>query len=125
MAKIQIKSEKLTPFGGFFRVMEQFDSNKIEGINLIRTNYEEPLPGIRVTPDATEANRQGVNKTILSADLANEYIPVMGGTSSVPLRQLAKISPDWHKRVCNQTCLHPNMFDCKHIMPEMCCRKAE
>ena len=125
MAKIQIKSEKLTPFGGFFRVMEQFDSNKIEGINLIRTNYEEPLPGIRVTPDATEANRLGVNKTILSADLANEYITVMGGTSSVPLRQLAKISPDWHKRVCNQTCLHPNMFDCKHIMPEMCCRKAE
>ena len=157
MAKIQIKSEKLTPFGGFFRVMEQFDSNKIEGINLIRTNYEEPLPGIRVTPDATEANRLGVNKTILSADLAihfgdgipmatlwegdypvkmvlksendsdlaNEYIPVMGGTSSVPLRQLAKISPDWHKRVCNQTCLHPNMFDCKHIMPEMCCRKTE
>ena len=75
MAKIQIKSEKLTPFGGFFRVMEQFDSNKIEGINLIRTNYEEPLPGIRVTP----------------------------------------VSPDWHKRVCNQTCLHPNMFDCKHV----------
>ena len=29
------------------------------------------------------------------------------------------------KRVCNQTCLHPNMFDCKHIMPEMCYRKAE
>ena len=26
MAKIQIKSEKLTLFGGFFRVMEQFDS---------------------------------------------------------------------------------------------------
>ena len=102
--------------------------HNIEGINLIRTNYEEPLPGIRVTPDATEANRLGVNKTLLSADLAihfgdgipmstlwegdypvkmvlksendsnlaNEYIPVMGGTSSVPLRQLAKISPDWH-----------------------------
>ena len=102
--------------------------HKIEGINLIRTNYEEPQPGIRVTPDATEANRLGLNKTILSADLAihfgdgipmatlwegdypvkmvlksendsdlaNEYIPVMGGTSSVPLRQLAKISPDWH-----------------------------
>ena len=102
--------------------------HQIEGINLIRTNFEEPLPGIRVTPDATEANRLGVNKTLLSADLAihfgdgipmstlwegdypvkmvlksendsdlaNEYIPVMGGTSSVPLRQLAKISPDWH-----------------------------
>ena len=25
MAKIQIKSEKLTPFGGFFSIMEQFD----------------------------------------------------------------------------------------------------
>ena len=102
--------------------------HQIEGINLIRTNFEEPLPGIRVTPDATEANRLGVNKTLLSADLAihfgdgipmstlwegdypvkmvlksendsdlaNEYIPVMGGTSSVPLRQLARISPDWH-----------------------------
>ena len=26
MAKIQIKSEKLTPFGGIFTIMEQFDS---------------------------------------------------------------------------------------------------
>ncbi len=26
MAKIQIKSEKLTPFGGVFSIMEQFDS---------------------------------------------------------------------------------------------------
>ena len=26
MTKIQIKSEKLTPFGGIFSVMEQFDS---------------------------------------------------------------------------------------------------
>ena len=32
--------------------------HKIEGINLIRTNYEEPQPGIRVTPDATEANHE-------------------------------------------------------------------
>lgn len=110
--------------------------HEVEGINLIRTNFEQPLPGIRVIPDATEANRLGVNKTILSADLTvhfgdglpittlwegdypvsvalkseqdsqktphdlseldNEYIPIMGGTSSVPLRQLAKITPDWH-----------------------------
>ena len=27
MAKLQIKSEKLTPFGGIFSIMEQFDSN--------------------------------------------------------------------------------------------------
>ena len=26
MVKIQIKSEKLTPFGGFFSIMEQFDA---------------------------------------------------------------------------------------------------
>ena len=26
MAKVQIKSEKLTPFGGIFQIMEQFDS---------------------------------------------------------------------------------------------------
>ena len=26
MTKVQIKSEKLTPFGGLFPIMEQFDS---------------------------------------------------------------------------------------------------
>ena len=26
MVKVAIKSEKLTPFGGFFSIMEQFDS---------------------------------------------------------------------------------------------------
>ena len=26
MTKVQIKSEKLTPFGGLFSIMEQFDS---------------------------------------------------------------------------------------------------
>ncbi len=26
MAKVQIKSEKLTPFGGFFSIVEQFDA---------------------------------------------------------------------------------------------------
>ena len=26
MAKVQIKTEKLTPFGGIFSIMEQFDS---------------------------------------------------------------------------------------------------
>ena len=26
MAKIQIKSEKLTPFGGIYSIMEKFDS---------------------------------------------------------------------------------------------------
>ena len=30
MAKVQIKSEKLTPFGGIFSIMEQFDALCIE-----------------------------------------------------------------------------------------------
>ena len=29
MAKVQIKSEKLTPFGGIFSIMEQFDCSFI------------------------------------------------------------------------------------------------
>ena len=33
MAKIQIKSEKLTPFGGIFSIMEQFDSTLSSVIN--------------------------------------------------------------------------------------------
>ena len=40
MAKIQIKSEKLTPFGGIFSIMERFDSNKrfIETVAELRKN---------------------------------------------------------------------------------------
>ena len=34
MAKIQIKSEKLTPFGGIFSIMEQFDSTLSSVIDL-------------------------------------------------------------------------------------------
>ena len=33
MAKVQIKSEKLTPFGGIFSIMEQFDSILSSGLS--------------------------------------------------------------------------------------------
>ena len=33
MAKLQIKSEKLTPFGGFFSIMEQFDALLAQAID--------------------------------------------------------------------------------------------
>ena len=33
MAKIQKKSEKLTPFGGFFSIMEQFDTLLVQTID--------------------------------------------------------------------------------------------
>ena len=35
MAKLQIKSEKLIPFGGIFMVMEQFDSMLAPVIDLV------------------------------------------------------------------------------------------
>ena len=35
MVKIQIKSERLTPFGGLFSIMEQFDSTEDEDVYII------------------------------------------------------------------------------------------
>lgn len=103
-----------------------------EGLQLVRTNYEEPQPGVNITLNETESNRLGINKALLTACLAvhygpgvpitslwegdypvgvvlktdhkdnnqftslgNEYIPVMGGTTSVTLRQFATIKPDF------------------------------
>ena len=45
MAKLQIKSEKLTPFGGFFSIMEQFDAllaQTIDAILGLRCTMFEP-----------------------------------------------------------------------------------
>ncbi len=42
MAKVQIKSEKLTPFGGIFAIMEQFDallSQTIDSTLGLRSRY--------------------------------------------------------------------------------------
>lgn len=106
--------------------------NRNTDLKLVRTNYEETLPGITIRPKQDECSRLGMNKTLLQtnlaihfnkgiplttmwegdypvdvilksdrnkelnfSDLQNEYIPVMGGTTSVPLRQLADIEPDW------------------------------
>ena len=41
MAKIQIKSEKLTPFGGIFSIMDQFDSTR--RVNQQVQNYKTCL----------------------------------------------------------------------------------
>ena len=103
-----------------------------EGLQLVRTNFEEAQPGVAIRLNENEANRLGINKALLTADLAvhygpgvpmatlwegdypvsvvlksdrndtndfttlpNEYIPVMGGTTSVPLRQFASVEPDF------------------------------
>ena len=105
---------------------------RTEGLKLVRTNYEEAQPGVGIALNETEANRLGVNKALLTANLAvhygdgipmtslwegdypvgvvlksdrsdssaytsigNEYIPVMGGASAVPLRQFATVRPDF------------------------------
>ena len=110
------------------RVMRRNDK-----LALVRTNFDEDLPGVRLRMDETEAARLGVDKTLLMADMAirfgdglpvatlwegdypigvvlkslrgeasdfsalpDEYIPVMGGAASVPLRQLAEVAPDWN-----------------------------
>ena len=102
-----------------------------DGLQLVRTNFEEAQPGVAIRLDENEANRLGINKALLTADLAvhygpgvpmatlwegdypvsvvlksdrenandfttleNEYIPVMGGTTSVPLRQFASVAAD-------------------------------
>lgn len=106
--------------------------NRNTNLKLVRTNYEEPLPGVTIRPKQDECSRLGMNRALLQtnlaihfnkgiplttmwegdypvgvilksdrdkeinfSDLQNEYIPVMGGTTSVPLRQLADIEPDW------------------------------
>lgn len=103
-----------------------------EGLQLVRTNFEEPQPGVSIMLNEAESNRLGINKALLTACLAvhygpgvpvtslwegdypvgvvlktdhkdsaqftnlgNEYIPVMGGTTSVPLRQFATVKPDF------------------------------
>lgn len=102
-------------------------------LSLVRTNFDEPLPGVHLRMDEIEAARLGLDKTLLMAnmairfgdglpvttlwdgdypigivlksldkeqptfsDLPDEYIPVMGGVASVPLRQVAAMSPDWN-----------------------------
>lgn len=103
---------------------------KVKGLQLVRNDFGSPLPGVSVTMKEPEANRLGITKAMLSANialrfgdgiplttvwendypvsvkmksdytdsdrfaaLAGEYIPVMGGGVSVPLRQIADIKP--------------------------------
>lgn len=105
---------------------------RVAGVRLIRDNFEEVQPGVRVRLDEAECNRLGVNRTLVQAALAvhfgegvpmttlwegdypvrvmlksdrggepgveeipDEYIPALNGLVSVPLRQIARVEPDW------------------------------
>ena len=53
MAKIQIKSEKLTPFGGIFSIMEKFvckliDNNMLPDANIFTSRYVKE-EGLKIT----------------------------------------------------------------------------
>ena len=102
----------------------------MKGLQLVRNDFGSPLPGVSVSLKEPEANRLGITKSMLSANIAlrfgsgipvtsvwendypvsvvlksdytnpdrfaalpDEYIPVIGGTVSVPLRQIATIKP--------------------------------
>lgn len=48
MAKIQIKSEKLTPFGGIFSIMEQFDVNYPYNVPLCYSGLRVPKSCLKI-----------------------------------------------------------------------------
>lgn len=105
---------------------------KIDGLTLVRSNFEQQIPGAMIQIDNDEANRLGINKTLVSAnmamrfgsgiplttlwdedyampvklkaerkhdpnfeDMGNEYVSSLIPGVSVPLRQIAKVEPDW------------------------------
>jgi len=104
----------------------------MEGLSLVRPNFEEQTPGAMIHINNDEANRLGISKSLVAAnmamrfgsgiplttlwdgdypmqvklkaerktdpnfeDLGNEYVQSIVPGVSVPLRQIAKITPDW------------------------------
>lgn len=131
--EIRVSGDSISDLLAAGEVIER-SLKKVPGLKLVRTNYEEARPGVTIAPRQPEADRLGVNKAVLTADLAlhfgkglpattlweddypvsvvlrsdraagdsyaalgDEYVPVLGGTRSVPLRQLADIRPDWQQ----------------------------
>ena len=58
MAKIQIKSEKLTPFGGIFSMMEQFDS-MLSSVNRLHVGVEKQIRKLREAGKIKKCGRFG------------------------------------------------------------------
>jgi multidrug efflux pump subunit AcrB len=103
---------------------------KLPELNLVQTNYKEPLPATKVEIDEEASTRMGLSNATIETTLAlrygpglnvgtaweddydinvvmksnradnanfdnlkNEMIPVAGGVTNVPLRQVAKVTP--------------------------------
>lgn len=137
--EIRISGDSLKDIVSSARKIEACMRN-IDGLQLIRDDFGNPMPGVSVRINETEANRLGLSKSMLSANLAlrygtgipvstvweNDYpvsvvlksdytnpdrfaalpdenIPVMGGTASVPLRQIATVQPSYtYGAICHR-----------------------
>lgn len=47
--------------------------NTLDECLRVRTDFEEPLPGVKITVDPVEAGRIGLNRTLISMNLASVY----------------------------------------------------
>jgi multidrug efflux pump subunit AcrB len=121
-------------------------------LNIVRTNFNEPLAATRITLDEDQSTRLGINNAQLETTLAMRYgtgvpvgtlwegdydinvvlksnrsdssnyvdiqdemIPVAGGFSSVPLRQVAQVTPTWE----NGQIVHRNGVRTITVMAEI------
>ena len=60
MAKIQIKSEKLTPFGGIFSIMEKFDSMLSPVIDSTLGQRCSSIPSTQYSPLCKDERSAGI-----------------------------------------------------------------
>ena len=98
MAKIQIKSEKLTPFGGIFSIMEQFDALLAQTIDSTLglrclSIYAEVTVHIRarstpVIPYRYFSNMIFSGRRILAEDCAPQFL-----TFSINIHLVPRIFP--------------------------------
>ena len=129
--EIRLSGDSLQSLKEAAKIVER-NMRAVPGLKLVRTNFGAQQPGVSIQPDDVEMNRLGINKALLSADLAvlfgkgmpvatfyeedypvnvilrsnesvaadfnslpDEYLPALGGMAAVPLRQVARISPQW------------------------------
>lgn len=121
LALLQSEAERIA---AMLRTMPQ--------LNLVRTNFNEPLAATRIMLDEDQSTRLGISNAALEstlalrygsgvpvgtvwegdydisvvlksnrsdradvADVKDELLPVAGGLTNVPLRQVAKVKPSW------------------------------
>ena len=112
MAKIQIKSEKLTPFGGFFSIMEQFDSTLSSVIDSTLGPRDRSF--YKAIIQRLDVKRFGLNATSRIKAFVFKFITVPDKWIGTPRQSILNIYP---KSVIRPQCsknlaivLFPNIF---------------